>query len=118
MTPAIVQGVFGKTAARPCEPTGRPLDPTEQSWWDAGFRVVGYVPPPDENFDRYIEANIEAIAPEPGEMTPAKAAAVGLIVGALDQVRYLRRNHPDAIGAYVEWLDGLEALGELLKGRP
>jgi hypothetical protein len=47
-------------------------------------------------------------------VTPTKAAAVGFIVERLDRFRYLHRNHADAIGAYREWLDGLEALADAI----
>ncbi len=41
-------------ARRPCEPSGRPLDPVAASWWDGGFKVEGYVRPPATNFKKYL----------------------------------------------------------------
>lgn len=55
----IVPDVLGRTDPLPADENGRPLDAVAASWWDGGFRVAGYVPPPTANFDRYIAA-IEA----------------------------------------------------------
>ena len=52
----IVQCGFGVTEALPCEPNGRPLDPVARSWWDGGFRCVGYIPPPEQNFKNYLRS--------------------------------------------------------------
>lgn len=51
-------------------------------------------------------------------MTEAKAHAIGFIVEQLDQVRFLKRNHPEAIWAWREWLNGLESLAEILAPSP
>lgn len=51
----IVGDALGRRIPKPCDPhSGRPLDQVARSWWDAGFRVVGYRPPPKELFRRFV----------------------------------------------------------------
>jgi hypothetical protein len=52
----VADSLTGKAVPRPCEPSGRPLDPVARSWWDAGFKCVGYRVPPESNFKRWIKA--------------------------------------------------------------
>ncbi len=57
MTPdRVVPDIDGKQRPLPCTKKGRPLDPVARSWWDGGFRCIGYVPPPKKNFKRYVRA--------------------------------------------------------------
>lgn len=37
-----------------CAPDGGPADPVTRSWWEAGFRVVGYPDPPAGAFEAFI----------------------------------------------------------------